>query len=169
VPSIVGGTLFIKPKEDSMSKGIPLHKDRGIGPHRFKCPDCGKYTNELNIGALTVIHEHGDPSNVLGMYNTGSRSDFLKHNPKATNYPTRDAYDREVFTSDSPCDDCIKAYKEAIQKILKAGGIHFKCNSCGMQGMLKGDCELSRDARKQSGIAAPYSVGIEFDDCSQHS
>ena len=170
MPSTIGGIFLIsiQQKEDVMGTGIPLHKTRGIDPHLFKCPKCGKHTNEIGIGATTVVHEIGDPSTVIGIYNTGERVSFLKHNPKAANYPTRDAYDGEVFTSNTLCDDCTAEYNSTVADVMKAGGIHWRCKECGRIGLILGDSPIAIETRLRHKVVPPKPIGIEFDRCDQH-
>lgn len=62
------------------------------------------------------------------------------------------------------CKECEEKQK-ACDKMVKEGGIYFRCKKCGSEGSITAEHELSKAVRKKMNIPIPGKVGVELEDC----
>ena len=144
---------------------IPLNKDGGLEPHTLLCR-CGKSAG-LTIGVIMVGEDsHGNKHMINrgggSRFNAQRRRDNLEEVHGWTHVPE----DQREIVSNTLCKDC-EDEQELHREIVSNGGIYFKCEKCPVTGVLKASSELAIAVRKQT--PAPAPIGIEFEECSQHT
>jgi hypothetical protein len=73
----------------------------------------------------------------------------------------------ERVPDNSVCEKCTNELSEWAD-MVKAGGVYFKCQECGANGIVHAGTELAEQVRESQKIAAPAPVGMEFAACEQH-
>lgn len=140
-----------------MSGSIRLHKEKGLNPHMTVCPRCGGdsptllllgATNQLyRCKSCDVLHV-GRPK--LGKCKCGSYSVEFE----------RELGDYERLPGDV-CDKCQKELKEH-KELVEAGGLFWRCKTCGSEGVIRAESEYAQEIRKRANKPAPEMLGIDF-------
>lgn len=161
-----------------MSDRIPLHPDRGLDPRLLYCPRCAKNTNgEIGVGHVR-----------LGVTKSGKRIVFNRGAHKRA-APVDDPFvtitdlpEHEKVCGVSLCDPCKKEVAAFKEEVEERGGVHFLCQQCGVQGVVKGSAPAATETRdqvsKQTG--ADYlnrdpvtkkfrGCGLHVESCKQHA
>lgn len=155
-----------------MKRSITLHPKLGVNPHLTYCPRCGGEANELMlIGNRTNIVECPNcDAKIIGGLKTGEKCpkcQYCAHFGDSSR-SVGQIGEHDKLPATDVCDKC-KEELETFKKEVEAGVIYFKCKCCPLTGVIKGHTRLAKAVREKSGIKAPNPVGIEFDDCKQHT
>jgi len=145
---------------------IPLNKDGGLEPHILLCPKCGESAG-LTIGVIMVGEDsHGNKHMInrggASKFNSARRRDNLEEVHGWTHLPE----DQRDIVGDALCRDC-EDEQELHATIVKEGGVYFSCEKCPVTGVLRASSGLAKAVREKH--PAPDPVGLQFDDCSQHT
>ncbi len=142
---------------------IPLHPERGLDPHLTFCTRCGGDTNELTIGVVFKA-ETADGKKLYA--NRGQTYKLEKKLNIPLHLEWTEVGEREKVPAAGYCDTCTKDLK-AQQEMVKAGGIYFRCITCGLNGSLKKN-EYTDRIRAHLKIYAPDPCVLQFDKCKDH-
>lgn len=158
--------------------GIHLHNEKGVNPRLTFCPRCGGEGKEI---VLLGTKERVYTCSECGGQNFGG-FDTSMGRPlcgvcgcdQRGNKDFRVIAENEKIPG-SMCASCEKELKEYNQ-IVADGGVHFKCNECGAQGVIKSEAPFAMEVRKHHG--EEYSekqedgtykaCGVAFDHCAEH-
>lgn len=138
---------------------IRLHPIKGVNPHLTYCVRCGESAEIVLLGA----HDYKDICRHCGLIMVGGK-DY--HKPKCAKCGN-DNWKREKIDGHEKiymglCSNC----EEQI-KIVRGGGVFFKCKLCGVEGAIRKN-EYTDEVRRVAGISAPDPVGVEMEHCSEH-
>lgn len=149
---------------------IRLHHEKGLNPKLTCCRNCRKDVGIALPGADDGVYQCLSSS--CGIRSIGRPRD--NSCPKCRNSirleRRLDEFEKLYIEL---CPDC-EAKEDACAAEVKKGGVFWKCKDCGSAGALKAEVPLAKAVRKQSGIATPNPIGIEFSKeemcpvCSEH-
>ena len=136
---------------------IQLHPEKGLNPHLTICPQCGKDGPELLLlGAVDKVYKCTTCNMTFIGKPQGGRC------PKCC---VQVFFDRNIEEGErlpgGLCDDCLEL-NEQVEKIVKEGGIHWKCKKCGSAGAIKAEAPLAKAVREQLNIPPPDPCGVAF-------
>lgn len=147
-----------------------LHKEKGVNPRISVCQACGEDVGVVLLGARE--YKGTCPNCEITVYGATKRGrcDACKGRLE----DCRVIADTEKVPG-GLCDDCAakKAKeKEAIDAILKGGGVLFRCAACGCRGAMP-KSEQTEHIRKNAlakGLIPDIDAmfGIEMGSCDEH-
>lgn len=151
---------------------IPLHPTRGLDPHICICPRCGEDNGELTIGVTyTGTDEHGRRH----YFSRGKRRvEERQHNVTITDVSEVEENEKIPTSLCEKCKNELKAEKVAVQ----GGGVYFRCDECGLQGVVKNRessaafCKQVREANNVPFLPDSLDnapAGIAFETCEHHN
>lgn len=133
---------------------ITLHPTKGVNPYLTYCPRCkGDGPELILIGIRDTVYE----CDRCKMKLIGT-SICPEHG--SVGIRIRTLRDHEKLPG-SLCDACEKELEE-FKKVVEAGGVLWKCDTCGRSGALRASCGLAAQAREMAGVPAPDPCGIDF-------
>lgn len=146
---------------------IPVSKERGLDPHQLACQVCGEHYG-LTLG---VIMRAYDEEGQVAYANRGQTAKCNKDREKhGLSYLTgwEEVKNTHEVLHMGICDAC-EENQQSIRTAVAEGGIYFKCSKCSITGAIKVDNPIAKAIREGAQIFAPDPIGVEFDDCSQHT
>lgn len=148
---------------------IILHPKLGLNPRRTVCNKCG---NDGEAILLLGIGNYVATCSKCAMVTYGVTRNYRKKCLRCGNskYNIRELKPSEKIPT--ICNKC-SAEIEKFSKMLKEGGLPFRCAECGLSGIAP-DSDYVRKYRKralQEGLIKNIndSFGIEFSTCKEHS
>ena len=142
------------PKEN----GIRIDPERGVNPRMTTCTQCGAETSQLALLG-TSDPELRCPKCEVSVLGTKGERKCPKCKQYTLVYVRRlGEYERIPMGLCTTCEEGRKKADEAV----RAGGIYWKCDSCGSEGAIRAGHPLAEDVRKLKNIAPPNPVGIMF-------
>ena len=138
--------------------------------HETYCPICGFEADELTVGA--VLKYYGEDGELLGYGHPGGvfAHELIEHE---VSYTTKALEESERAPAGEPCVYCaedIANQREDFKEEVERGGIHWRCDNCGLWGVIKHNDSrgFSARARRKAGIQPPTHMGVRFSKCKQH-
>ena len=137
---------------------IRLDPERGVNPCVMRCEWCGEghSVGLLGIGGYKAKCQKCDKTNV-GNKNQHTCAD---PNCKGMLGESERMGESESIVS-GLCDKCLENQSQQA-KMVKEGGVYWKCSKCNCEGSLRGEHAISMAVRTSSGINAPDPVGFDF-------
>lgn len=127
-----------------MSGSIRLHKDKGVNPKMTFCRRCGKDANELIlVGADEGKYKCDSCVTTIFGYGKGI---CPKCGHKGLNRVGKIG-EHERLPATQFCDEC-KDETAEHQKVVEAGGVHFRCKDCGAEGVVKAGTSFAVQVRQ---------------------
>lgn len=152
-----------------MSNNIILDKELGINCRMTICPRCGG-----DGGALAILgnKNYVATCTVCKAQVFGTSRRHKDKCPKCPNreFTTRRLYDYEkIPVICGACEDELATF----DKIIKEGGLPFKCSECGCSGVLR-KSDFTDNFRKMAFDAGHINditdvVGVNFTACVEHA
>lgn len=143
-------------------KDIRLHPKLGLNVHMTICPRCGGDGQELlmlGISNLVVTCPH------CGTTTLAARKGAACPKCKKS---TRDGKSRELEEHERLPGSLCKKCEDEIQELnaeVARGGVHIRCKSCGMEGVIKAETPMAIEVRDHFGFHNGEPCGVEVDQC----
>jgi len=146
---------------DEEKNTITLHPVHGANGHLGYCPGCEQPSGELMfLGIANTVF-------VCEQCGTKLLSEEMPKEECPTCGSTQYRVDHELGTGETIPGSLCKTCREKLEheeKLLKEGGIYFRCLTCNQKGIIT-DKEVCDKVREKSGITEG-PVGVEFEeDC----
>lgn len=148
-----------------MAKGdLTLHPKLGVNARMTTCLACGADTPEL---VMLGKHNHVTtcPSCGIKCYGVTTRGSCLRCKSSLKGGETRELADGEKVPG-GLCSACEETRKQ-VEELVAAGGVHFRCKSCGSAGVIKAEHQIAIDTRDHYGFHNGEPCGVELPECPQ--
>jgi len=112
-----------------MSRGIPLHKERGLDPHLTFCRRCGGDANELTVGELRKAEYAPGQWTYANRGQTTEQGKVMEKQgviDNRYNLSWEEVPEHERVPAMEFCDSCKKEVKEH-KALVADGGVYVKC------------------------------------------
>lgn len=147
-----------------MSKSMQLHPTKGLNAHMTCCTRCGKDGDEI------VLLGNQDSKYICG--NCGLvHYGHTAHCQKCGN-ASRAVLKKEAIGEweklPSTCKECREEnekFWKVANEAAKTGGIIYKCQKCGSEGVITGTADIAVAVRKKTEVLPPKLVGVELAEC----
>ena len=142
-----------------------LHKEKGVNPFLTCCYRCGGDTPTLLlVGVYDKVYRCGScDRKQIGGGARGCERVIDGQRCRGVLVYESTLKDGEKIPLDL-CDACDKECAE-WDRIVKDGGIYWKCDGCKRSGVVRGGSEFSQLVRERSKVAAPDPIGFQAATC----
>ena len=124
---------------------IPLHPEKGVNPRLTFCPNCGGEGREIMlIGNREKVYKCAFCH--VTIFGHRQSEPCPKCKDLGPHEFVRKIEDEERLPG-GLCEACEKE-KNEHDAVVAAGGIHFKCASCKITGVIKASSELAKTVRE---------------------
>jgi len=138
---------------------IRLHETKGVNPKLCFCPRCANDNGEIalpgaddRVWECTSCNVRHYGRKLSGGCPECHFSLTLSHR-----------LGEHEKVPGSLCDDC-KQREDDCNAEVRAGGVFWRCTSCGSEGAIKADSQLATLVREHFNAPPPAPVGCEFSD-----